>query len=197
MKPRFFATPDDFRRWLERHHARAPELWVGFHKRGTGVPSITWPESVDAALSFGWIDGVRKRLDAERYVIRFTPRRPGSIWSAVNVRRIQALKRKGLMHAAGLAAFAKRTPARTGVYSFEQRPHDLPPRFLKAFKARPKAWAHFRARPPWYRRTVAWWIVSAKQEATRERRFAILLAHSERGQPIPSLDRTPASPRRE
>ena len=192
MKPTFFRSADEFRRWLERRHSRARELWVGFHKKDTGRPSLTWPESVDAALCFGWIDGIRKRIDDQRYTIRFTPRRPRSIWSAVNLRRVRALRRVGLMRPAGLAAWARRTRERSGVYSFEQRPQKLPPRYEKVLRARPRAWAYFRARPPSYRRTVTWWVVSAKQEATRARRLAILIDYSEQGHAIPAFGPTPA-----
>ena len=192
MRPRFFRDADGFRRWLGREHARARELWVGYHKRASGRASITWPESVDAALRFGWIDGIRKRIDDTRYMIRFTPRRATSIWSAVNIRRVQALRRLGLMRPAGLTAYARRTRERSGIYSFEQRPRRLPARYQRVLRARPKAWAFFRAQPPWYRRATAWWVVSAKQEQTRARRLAILVEHSERGRPIPPLARAPA-----
>jgi uncharacterized protein YdeI (YjbR/CyaY-like superfamily) len=191
MKPTFFRTADEFRRWLEREHSRARELWVGFHKKGTGRPSMTWPESVDAALCFGWIDGIRMRIDDRRYMIRFTPRRAASIWSAVNLRRVQALRRAGLMRPAGLAAHAGRTRERSGVYSFEQRPQKLPARYERVIKSRPRAWAYFLAQAPWYRRTVTWWIVSAKQEATRTRRLAILVEHSQHERAIPPLERKP------
>ena len=192
MKPNFFKTPTDFRRWLERHHASARELWVGYHKKATGRPSLTWPESVDAALCFGWIDGIRKRLDDERYVIRFTPRRAGSIWSTINIRRVQVLRRAGLMRPAGLAAFARRTANRSGIYRYENRPRSLPPRYAKVLRARPRAWAFFQSRPPGYRRAMAWWIVSAKLEPTRARRLATLVTECERGRTIGLLTGKPA-----
>jgi uncharacterized protein YdeI (YjbR/CyaY-like superfamily) len=192
MKPTFFRTGDDFRRWLERRHAGARELWVGFHKKGSGRPSLTWPESVDAALCFGWIDGVRKSIDDRRYTIRFTPRRPRSVWSAVNVRRVQALRRAGLMRPAGLAAYALRTRERFGVYSYERRPHKLPARYQRVMRAHPRAWAFFSAQPPGYRRTATWWVVSAKLEATRARRLANLVDLCERGRRIPPISRKPA-----
>jgi uncharacterized protein YdeI (YjbR/CyaY-like superfamily) len=188
MTPRFFATPEAWRAWLARHHATAPELWVGFYKRGTGRPSITWPESVDQALCFGWIDGVRKSLDPERYMIRFTPRRKGSIWSAVNLRRVKELDEAGLMHQAGRAALAARSEARSGIYSYEQRDQaTLSPDMVREFRRHRAAWADFQARPPWYRRTATWWVVSAKRPETRARRFAALLAASSAGQPIGPL----------
>lgn len=191
MKPRYFRSAGEFRRWLEREHARARELWVGFHKRATGRPSLTWPESVDAALCFGWIDGIRKRVDDARYVIRFTPRRERSIWSAVNVRRVAALKREGLMRPAGLAAYARRMRERSGVYSYENRPKSMPPRYRRVFETRPGAWAFFAAQPPGYRRTITWWVVSARQEATRARRLAILIEHCARGRRVPLLASKP------
>ena len=194
-RPTFFSTPAAFRRWLQRRHASAAELWVGFHKKGSGRPSITWPESVDQALCFGWIDGIRKRLDEESYVIRFTPRRRGSIWSAINTRRVGALERAGLMRPAGRAAFAARRSDRSGVYSFEQRPQKLPARYEKLFRARPRAWAYFSARPPGYRRIATWWVVSAKQEATRARRLETLIDESEGGRLIAAMRKTPAGAR--
>src|SRR5882672_10237126 len=121
MKPKFFATPTAWRDWLEKHHAGQKELLVGFYKKDSGKPSITWPESVDGALSYGWIDGVRRRIDDISYSIRFTPRRPRSIWSTVNIKRVQDLTRDGLMRPAGIRAFEAREEARSGVYSFEQK----------------------------------------------------------------------------
>ena len=179
----FFATPADFRRWLERHHASAPELWVGFYKRSSGRPSITWPESVDEALCVGWIDGVRKSLDADSYVIRFTPRRLGSIWSEINVRRVKALKREGRMRPAGLSAFTERDPKKTSLYSYEQRQaSELSPAEVKAFKSNKRAWDFFQSQPPGYRRLAAWYLATAKQPATRARRLTRLIADSDAGQ---------------
>ena len=185
MKPLFFPTPADWRRWLAKHHASADELWVGFHKRGSGKPSITWPESVDEALCFGWIDGVRKSLGAESYVIRFTPRRPGSIWSVVNVRRVGELTKARRMRPAGLRAFEKRTAKKTGVYSFEQRKVAKPPAaYVRRFKENPAAWRFFSNQAPWYQRVTTFWVVNAKQEETRLRRLAILIADSAAGRRI-------------
>jgi len=186
-EPTYFPSPAAFRRWLERHHAKAAFLWVGFHKKATGKPSMTWPESVDQALCFGWIDGVRHRVDDERYKIRFTPRRSGSIWSNINIRRVAALKKAGQMRAAGLAAYAARKAHRSGVYSFENRPEKLPPRYEKKLKANREAWSHFTARAPSYRRNVIWWIISAKQEATREKRLAQLIRMCEAKEPFGTL----------
>lgn len=185
--PRFFRTPVEFRRWLAAHHATATELWVGFHKRATGRPSLTWPESVDEALCVGWIDGMRKSLDAERYVIRFSPRKPTSIWSAVNTRRAKELIAAGRMLAAGLEAFEARRANRSGVYSFEQRPVALPREYAAKLRADRAASAYFAAKPPWYRRAAVWWVVSAKREETRLRRLAQLIEESARGRHVKPL----------
>lgn len=191
MKPTFFRTPADFREWLEQHHDAAPELWVGFHKKGSGRPSITWPESVDEALCFGWIDGVRKSLGDESYVIRFTPRRARSIWSAVNVRRVTELTRLGRMRPAGVKAFEARDPARTGVYSFEQPRESLTlgAPYKAKLKASKRAWTFFRSQAPWYQRTASRWVMSAKKEETRLRRLAALIEDSARGRRIGPLNR--------
>jgi uncharacterized protein YdeI (YjbR/CyaY-like superfamily) len=186
--PRFFKSPAAFRAWLARHHASARELLVGFHKRHTGTPSLTWPESVDEALCFGWIDGVRRRLDAERYTIRFTPRKTGSTWSAVNLRRMRVLLRDGRLRPAGLKVFQERDRKKAGRYSYEQRRRiKLPPRLAKLVRAVPEAWAHYRKQAPWYQRTAAFWVVSAKQEGTRLKRLAHLIACSARGRSIAPL----------
>jgi uncharacterized protein YdeI (YjbR/CyaY-like superfamily) len=190
MNPRFFATSAQWRAWLEEHHATVPELWVGFHKRGSGRPSITWPESVDQALCFGWIDGVRRGIDDERYAIRFTPRRKGSTWSNNNLRRVEELERLGFMHQAGRDAHAARSAAKSGIYSYEQRKDArLPATFEVRFKRSRKAWTFFQAQPAWYRRTATWWVVSAKKEGTRERRLATLIADSAAGRTIRQLTR--------
>ena len=188
--PLFFAAPEELRHWLERHHASARELWVGFHKRATGKPSLTWPQSVDEALCFGWIDGVRKSLGADSYTIRFTPRKPDSHWSAVNIRRMAELQRDGRVRPAGQAAFDRRSAARSARYSYEQR-HEarLEPPAEARFRAAGDAWEHFQAQPPWYRRTATYWVASAKREETRERRLAQLIACSAAGKPLPGLDR--------
>jgi uncharacterized protein YdeI (YjbR/CyaY-like superfamily) len=194
-KPSFFATPGDFRAWLEAHHQHEKELLVGFHKRKTDRPSITWPESVDEALCFGWIDGVRRSLGAEAYTIRFTPRKPTSIWSAVNVRRVGALTDEGRMRPAGLRAFAARTPERTGIYAFERnRAAVLAPAQQKALRANRKAAAFFDAQPPWYRRTAIHWVISAKREETRERRLLQLITDSAAGRAIKPLTRPGKGP---
>ena len=189
MEPTFFATPLELRKWLKAHHAMAQELLVGFYKRDSGKPSITWPESVDEALCVGWIDGIRKRVDESSYTIRFTPRKPGSIWSAVNIKRVEKLSEAGLMQPAGLAAFAKRKEARSAVYAYEQRGKGLSAEYEQKLKANRKAWAFYQAQPPWYQRTSAWWVISAKREETRLKRLEQLIDDSARGRTIRSLTR--------
>jgi uncharacterized protein YdeI (YjbR/CyaY-like superfamily) len=181
VEPKFFATPTLFRQWLQRNHESVAELWVGFRKKSTGRASITWPESVDQALCFGWIDGIRKSIDEESYMIRFTPRRRGSVWSAVNTRRAHELIELGLMQPAGARAFAERDEEKTKQYSFERDNVELSESQLKQFRANRKAWRFWQAQPPSYRRTVTWWVTSAKQEPTRERRLTRLIAESEAG----------------
>ncbi len=190
MKPRFFATPTAWRAWLEKNHATKTELLVGFYKTSSGRPSITWPQSVDEALCFGWIDGVRRSLGEEAYTIRFTPRRATSIWSSVNVARVAALTEQGRMSEAGLRAFAARKPEKTGVYSFERKEHaTLSPIEEKQLRANRKAAAFYDAQAPWYRRTALHWVVSAKREDTRARRLAQLIADSEEQRLIGPLAR--------
>lgn len=184
VKPRFFRTAADFRRWLGRNSGSATELLVGYFKRDSGKPSVTWPETVDHALCHGWIDGVRKRIDATRYTIRFTPRKPTSTWSAVNVGRVAELERLGLMRPAGRAAFGARRENRSGIYSYEQRPHTLPAPYAAVLRANTAAHRHFGAEAPSYRRAVIWWVVSAKQETTRLRRLDQLIDDSALGKRI-------------
>jgi uncharacterized protein YdeI (YjbR/CyaY-like superfamily) len=188
MEPTFFATPDDFRAWLQEHHETERELLVGFHKKGSGRPSITWPQSVDQALCFGWIDGVRRRIDDESYSIRFTPRKARSTWSAINVKRVGELTAEGLMHPAGVAAFERRSDDKTAIYAYEQRKAAaLDAEQNRRFKADKKAWAWFQAQPPSYRRTATYWVISAKKAETRQRRLERLIADSAAGRTIPSL----------
>jgi uncharacterized protein YdeI (YjbR/CyaY-like superfamily) len=171
MKPQFFPSPAEWRAWLEQHHQSHEELWVGFHKKESGKPSITWPEAVDGALCFGWIDGVRKSLDEISYVVRFTPRRPRSVWSAINIKRVTELTRLELMQAAGLQAFERRTGDRSEIYAYEQRKGArLSGAYEKQFRAHKKAWKFFQAQPPWYQRTASWRVISAKKEETRLKR---------------------------
>jgi uncharacterized protein YdeI (YjbR/CyaY-like superfamily) len=190
VKPRFFATPAAFRAWLEEHHTRSAELVVGFYKKGSGKPSITWPESVDAALCFGWIDGIRRRVDELSYTIRFTPRKPASIWSAVNIKRVQELTKQGLMQPAGLQAFERRDEAKSAIYAYEQRNSAVfPDSFEKQFRANKSAWDFFQSQPPWYRRTVTHWVISAKKEETRLRRLTTLIEDSAHHRTIRQLTR--------
>ncbi len=190
MEPTFFATPDELRAWLEEHHATEGELLVGFHKKGSRRPSITWPESVDQALCFGWIDGVRRRIDDDSYSIRFTPRKARSTWSAVNVRRFGELSELGLVRPAGVAAFERRSEDRTGIYSYERREAaKLEPAMEERFRAHARAWSWFAAQPPWYRRTATHWVISAKKPETRERRLQRLIEDSAAGRTVPPLTR--------
>ena len=194
MEPTFFRTPADFREWLVEHHAAADELLVGYFKKGSGKASITWPESVDEALCFGWIDGIRKSLDAISYTIRFTPRKPGSIWSSVNIGRARALIERGRMQPAGLKAFAARIENKSGIYAYEQRSAELEEPYSRLLKENGAAWSFFREQPPSYRKAVSWWIVSAKREETRLKRLAKLADFSASGQRLPEM--TPSKPAR-
>jgi uncharacterized protein YdeI (YjbR/CyaY-like superfamily) len=190
MEPTFFATPGDFRAWLERHHDSAGELLVGFHKRGSGRPSMTWSESVDQALCFGWIDGVRRRIDDTSYTIRFTPRKPRSTWSAVNVKRMKELIGQGLVAPAGLAAFERRSDDRTAIYSYEQRRNaKLEPDQQRRLRADERAHAFFESQPPSYRRAAIHWVTSAKKPETRERRLSQLIECSAARELVPPLRR--------
>ena len=186
-KPTFFPRASSFRQWLQRHHATRRELLVGFHKVGSGKPSLTYPEALDVALCFGWIDGVRTSLGPTSYTIRFTPRRPDSTWSTVNLRHVRRLTAAGLMAPAGLKAFRERTRERTGLDSFENRPRALAPAYARSFKANRRAWAWFEGQAPWYRRTASWWVMSAKKEETRLRRLATLIASCAKRLKIPPL----------
>jgi uncharacterized protein YdeI (YjbR/CyaY-like superfamily) len=185
----FFETPAAFGRWLRRHHRKEKELWVGYYRKETRRPSLTWPESVREALRFGWIDGLRKSIDAESYRIRFTPRRPESNWSAINIRMARELIAEGRMEAAGLTAFEARREDRSGVYTYEQQGPAAEAEVEAALKRNRRALEFFRAQPPWYRRTTARWVASAKREETRQRRLARLLADSARGRAIGPLAR--------
>jgi uncharacterized protein YdeI (YjbR/CyaY-like superfamily) len=190
-EPTFFATPTDLRAWLEEHHDTRTELLVGYYKKGSGRPSITWPESVDEALCFGWIDGVRRSLDGDSYSIRFTPRKARSIWSAVNVKRAHELIELGRMTPAGLRAFEARTERRVGVYSYEQARDaaKFDTEQERELRANAAAWEYFQSQPPWYRRAATWWVVSAKREDTRRRRLATLIEDSANGRTVGPLTR--------
>src|ERR1051326_8374436 len=183
-KPRFFTSPAQFRRWLEKNHATTEELVVGFHKKSSGKNSITYPEALDEALCFGWIDGVRRSFDETSYTIRFTPRKPKSIWSLVNVRHVERLMKEGRMHAAGLAAFERRAPERTGIYSFENAPRELSSEYQKEFRRHKKAWEFFQTYPPYLKKQVSYWVMSAKKEETRASRLRRLIESAAKGERI-------------
>jgi uncharacterized protein YdeI (YjbR/CyaY-like superfamily) len=193
MNATFFPTPADFRRWFEEYHASEKELLVGYYKKSSGKPSITWPESVDEALCFGWIDGIRKSIDDVSYCIRFTPRKARSIWSAVNIKRAQALAEEGRMQPAGLAAFELRQENRSGIYSYEQRRETLDEPYEKILRQNKAAWKCFQEQPASYRRAACWWVVSAKTEETRLRRLGKLIEHSAKGDRIPQFTSTKPS----
>ena len=178
MKPKFFSSPAQFRQWLEKNHDRENELLVGFHKKDSGKKSITYPEALDEALCFGWIDGVRKSLDERSYTIRFTPRKPKSIWSLVNVRHVERLQKEGRLAEPGLKAYARRDPKRTGIYAFENDPREFSPEFEKKFRANKPAWEFFQSEPPSIRRTCIFWVMSAKKEETRLRRLDQLIGRA-------------------
>ena len=186
----FFASPAELRAWFASHHADADELLVGFHKKGAGRPGVTWPEAVDQALCFGWIDGVRRGIDADSYQIRFTPRRPRSNWSAVNMARMAALTEAELVTEAGRRAFEARAPERSAVYSYEQRGSAaLNPSQEELFRADTAAWEFFCAQPPSYRKTAIWWVVSARRPETRAKRLAVLIEDSAAGRRLAQLSR--------
>lgn len=182
-----FATAEEFRDWLEKHHDTATEIWVGYYKKGVPKTSVTYKEAVNEALCFGWIDGIGYRVDDELHTNRFTPRNRRSSWSAVNVQRVAELRAEGRMHPAGIAAFEARTTDNTGIYSYENRPAELPGEYAARLRADERAWAWWQSQTPGYRRTAAWWVVSAKQETTRERRFEQLIADCGAGRPIKLL----------
>ena len=190
MKPRFFKTPDEFRRWLAKHHDKESELLVGFYKKDSGKQSITWPESVDHALCFGWIDGIRRRIDDSSYSIRFTPRKKHSTWSNVNINRVSELKLQGLMQPTGLAAFEARREYRSGIYAYEQRSPELPPEYQKLLNKNQGAQKFFAAQPPSYRKAIHWYVVCAKKEETRLKRLNEVIKHSAKGQRLPGYDST-------
>lgn len=188
MNPLYFSAPEKFRAWLEANHARVTELWIGFYKKASGKGGMVYAEALDEALCFGWIDGLVRSIDGERYAQRFTPRQRASIWSNLNVGHVQRLTAAGRMHPNGLAAFAARSPAKTGVYSFEARKAPvLSAAFAKKFRAQPKAWAFFNAQPPGYRRLALHRVMSPKQDATRERWLTRLIEASAAGKRLPAI----------
>jgi uncharacterized protein YdeI (YjbR/CyaY-like superfamily) len=182
VKPKFFKGPADFHKWLLKNHQTSKELFVGFYKKSSGKKSITYPEALDEALCFGWIDGVRRSLDDISYTTRFSPRKPKSIWSLINVRHVERLKQEDRMQPSGLVAYALREDKRTGIYSFENRPRELSPEFQELFQKNKKAWEFFQKEPPGIQRTCTFWVMSAKQEETRLRRLKQLIESSAKGQ---------------
>lgn len=179
MDPKFFNNQDEFRRWLEENHETQKELWVGYYKVNTGKPSMTWSESVDQALCFGWIDGLRKSIDDESYCIRFTPRKPGSTWSAVNISKVEDMMKKGLMFPAGISAFNLRKEVNISWYSYENELREFPEEIRELFKANTVAWDYFSAQAPSYKKMIIHWVMSAKREETRFSRFNKVIVESE------------------
>jgi uncharacterized protein YdeI (YjbR/CyaY-like superfamily) len=182
MEPHFFENQANFRKWLDKNHNKETELLVGYYKKGSGKPSMTWPESVDQALCYGWIDGVMKSLGNDSYARRFTPRKQASIWSAVNIKKMEDLLEKKLVKPAGLAAYEKRRESHSKIYAYEQEnPEALPAAMEKEFKANAPAWEFFMKQAPWYRRTMIYRITSAKQDKTKQARFEKLVNASTEG----------------
>lgn len=177
----FFASAEEFRLWLQENHSLKQEIWAGYYKAGTGKPTMNWSDSVDQALCFGWIDGIRKSIDEERYCMRFTPRKPNSNWSTININKVEELSAKGLMTPAGMASYEKRKPEKSGVYSFERDAATFSSDFEKQFKANKAAWTYFSAAAPSYRKTSTFWVVSAKQETTKLNRLLKLIEACEEG----------------
>jgi uncharacterized protein YdeI (YjbR/CyaY-like superfamily) len=197
MKPKFFNSPVQFREWLEQNHDSASELLVGFHKKASGKKSITYSEALDEALCFGWIDGVRRNLNETSYTIRFTPRKLKSIWSLVNVRHVERLQKEGRMHPAGLEAYARRDPKRTGVYAFENESRVLSPVYEKAFRQNKKAWRFFEEQAPYYKKLATYWVMSAKKEETRLRRLQHLIERAAMGLKTGVIDPKPKVSRKD
>jgi uncharacterized protein YdeI (YjbR/CyaY-like superfamily) len=192
MKVKHFKNPEALRAWLEKHHATQRELWVGYYRKDCGRPSITWQELVEVALCYGWIDGIRQKVDEISYTNRFTPRRPGSIWSTINTKTARALIASGAMQPAGLAAFKLRKARRSGIYSFELPGTELSRKHEQMFRRNRTAWAFYQAQPPGYRKMVNGWVVRAKREATQLSRLEQVIAHSAKGERVPQFSRTKA-----
>jgi uncharacterized protein YdeI (YjbR/CyaY-like superfamily) len=186
----FFETPAELRAWFEANHETAAELWLGYHRKRTGRPSVTWQEVVDQELCFGWIDSVRYSIGDDRSAQRLTPRRRGSVWSAVNIKRFAELEQRGLVHPNGRAAFAVREDARSAIYSYENRSGGFEESVEATFRKDKAAWKFFESQAPWYRRAATHWVMSAKREATRIKRLQTLIGHSKKGERIPPLART-------
>jgi uncharacterized protein YdeI (YjbR/CyaY-like superfamily) len=189
MEPQFFMTLDELRQWFMENHDRAQEVWIGFYKKESGRGGVTYPQAVDEALCFGWIDGIRKRVDDASYMNRFTPRKKGSNWSAVNIKRVGELVEMGRMQPPGLAAFNARDVEKSQQYSYERSERKLPEEYEAQIQANPAAWAYWQSQPPSYRKTASWWVISAKQEATRLKRLTVLIDESASGRRIPALRR--------
>ena len=185
--PTFFPSPADLRAWYEANHEAAAELLLGFHKVGSGRPSVTYQEALDAALCFGWIDGIRRNIDAHSYSIRFTPRKRKGNWSLVNIKRVRELIEQGLIHPAGLRAFERRDEAQAAAYSYERETAQFDAASERRFRAQKRAWAFFQAQPPGYQRTATWYVVSPKRQETRAKRLEILIDYSARGERLPML----------
>ena len=181
-KLRFFKTQSDFRRWLEKNHRKETELWIGFHRKDSGKGGITYHEALEEALCFGWIDGIRKRLDETSFTNRFTPRKSTSVWSNVNIAHVERLTRDGKMHPAGTAAYEAKTPARSGIYAFERETAELSAEMKKQFRKNAAAWKYFESQAPYYRKLGAWFVISAKRDDTRAKRLAMLIEASAKGQ---------------
>jgi len=187
VDPIFFPTPEKFRAWLAKNHDKAREVFLGFYRKNSGKGGITYLEALDEALCFGWIDGVRRKLDEHSYTNRFSPRKAGSYWSEINIAKAKALQAAGRMMPPGLAAFERRDESRAARYSFEAKTAEFDAAALKKFRANRTAWAYFSGKPPGYRRTLTFWVMSAKQQATRDRRLAALIEYSAEGRPIPLM----------
>jgi uncharacterized protein YdeI (YjbR/CyaY-like superfamily) len=193
MEPKeikYFKTSSELRKWYKANHKNNSELWVGFYKKDSGKQSVTYPEALDETLCFGWIDGIRKRVDDEIYLIRFTPRKPKSYWSVVNIKKANALIKSGKMQEAGLKEFEKRDKKKSGSYSFERAKVKFSPAFEKKFKSNKLAWKNFQAMPPSYQKPATWWVMSAKQEETRLKRLQLLISDSENGLRIKQMRRS-------
>jgi uncharacterized protein YdeI (YjbR/CyaY-like superfamily) len=187
---RFFRTPAELRRWLAKNHDRSTELWIGFYRKDSGKGGINYAQALDEALCYGWIDGIRKKLDDESFTTRFTPRKPTSIWSNVNIAHVARLTKEGRMQPPGHAAFAKRTSERSGVYSFERESAELEPQMQKEFRKHRNGWKFFESQPPYYRRVASWWVISAKRDETRSSRLQQLITRSDLQERLPQF--TPA-----
>ena len=188
MEARFFRSASQFHQWLSKNHDSAKEIVVGFHKLGSGKKSITYPEALDEALCFGWIDGIRRSLNETSYTTRFTPRRPKSIWSLVNVRHVERLKKEKRMQPSGLAAFEKREASRTGIYAFENQPRELSSEFQKIFRKNKEAWDFYQSQPPYSRRVSSYWVMGAKKEETRIRRLNHVIERCAKGERVGILE---------